>query len=214
MNDTSTLTKSQPFSLEKRFESDYEVLETLFLFYSLIGTVLVLIGLVYHVVNYELTAKEECNDGVFILNSFRRFKFLGEMINNELFIIMNQVYCNISDGIHMALAIIACFFLFLAAFYSFELQTLLFLKNKTWVESVRLKKSQNTPYCYNEKMKNLRMVLGSSRMRWFLPIVETNDGYSYPKPNIENFTEIEDKYYKMRYTKSNDLNQNSLKKES
>jgi len=51
-------------------------------------------------------------------------------------------------------------------------------------------------------------------MRWFLPIVETNDGYSYPKPNIENFTEIEDKYYKMRYTKSNDLNQNSLKKES
>ena len=167
----------------------------LFLFYSMIGVSIVLSSMIYKVMHYELTPKEECNDGVFLFKSFKKFKFLGIMINNEFFVILMQVYCNVSDAIHMALVIVLAIFLFLAAFCFFEIQTILILKNKTWIESLRLKKSQNSPYCFNEKLKNLKLVLGNSVLQWFFPIAGPYDGYNFPKPNLEKFNEVEKKYF-------------------
>jgi len=168
----------------------------LFLFYSMIALLIAIVALTNKVLHYEFVPKDGCNDGVFLFNSFKRFKFLGVMINNEVFVIMMQVYCNVSDGMHMALGILLGFCLFIAAFCSFEMQTILFLKNKTYAESIRLKKNQNTPYFFNEKMKNMKAVLGQSKLQWFLPIVAENNGYNFPKPNLEKFKELEDKYNK------------------
>ena len=186
----------------------------LFLFYSTIGIFIVMIGLIYKIVNYELIPKDECNDGIFLLKSFRKFKLMGDMINNEFFVIFMQIYCNVDDAIHMSIGIILCFFLFLAAFCSFEIQTILFLKNKTWRESIKLRKNQNTPYFSNEKIKNFKNVLGDSLIKWFLPIVETNDGYNFPKPNLEKFNEIENKYKKQIKKEIENTNEYILKKEN
>jgi hypothetical protein len=168
----------------------------LFLFYSLVGTLIYIISMSSKLLHYELAPKEGCNDGVFLFKSFKTFKFLGFLINNELFVIMMQVYCNISDFIKIALTVVLAVFLFIGAFCFFEIQTLLIMKNKTWIESLKLKKSQNSPYSYNETIQNFKTVLGDSISSWFLPTMRKLDGYNFPKPNFEKFNEIEMKISK------------------
>ena len=177
----------------------------LFLFYSIIALFIVIIGLTLRVYHYELSPKEECNDGVFLLNSFRKFKPMGEVINNEFFVILMQVYCNFSDVFHISFGIILSFFLIVAAICCFELQTILLLKNRTLVESLRLKKNQNSPYFYNFKLQNIKIVLGDSPIKWFLPIVENQEGYFFPKPNLDKFNEIELKNLDQAHKKDDEI---------
>lgn len=156
----------------------------LFLFYSVLGLFISIIALIYKVLHYELTPKLECNDGDFLFKSFKTFKFLGLVINNEIFVIFIQVFCNIKDVIYMLLVIILCILLLLAAFCNLESQTNLIINNKTSIESLIQQRNKENRLSFEEKLKNIKLVLGTSIYLWFLPIVEKIDNNRLSDPDI------------------------------
>ena len=177
----------------------------LFLLYSILSLSFAIIGFIYKVIHYELIPKEECNDEAFLLKSIKTFRILGYVINNEVLVILMQVYCNIRDVIYICIVIILSIFLFLPAFCEIETQTQLIMKNKTYVESLFLDEAQDTPNIFKDKLNNIKSVLGDSYYFWFLPIVEKNN-HSHPlKPYIEMRKEL--RSYHVRAEKREDRDQ-------
>lgn len=162
----------------------------LFLLYCILSLSFAAIGFIYKVLHYELIPKEECNDGTYLLKSIKTFKFYGFSFNNEVLVILMQVYCNIWDAIYMSILIILCILLILPAICEFECQTELLLKNKTTIESIFQDNTQKTPYLYNDKLNNIKLVLGNSFYIWFLPIAKSNNDFYFPITNIEISQEV------------------------
>ena len=167
----------------------------LFLFYSSIGCLSISICFANEIYHYEFKPNPICKDGTHLLMFFRVFSFLQIFSSNEIFLIFLKLFCNLRDFLCATFTGVIAISMFCTIGYLFCYQTYLFMTNKTSIEHIKLKSGQKTPYCFESKMMNLRIVLGfDSIIYWFIPVNRPNpynDGNNFPKPNLENFLKYE-----------------------
>ena len=183
----------------------------LFLIYAVIGDFIATVCLFKELFRFQLRNLPECDNGSYLLEFFTYYSFLQFLIEYPSVMSMLHIFCHCRKLIFIINGGILAFGMTIAIGVLLMYQTNLICKNKTSIESEKLKKNQNTPYFYKNKLNNFKIVLGIKTIfKWFLPIREENkynDGYNYPKPNIEKFNEIEEKYNKeLEAKKENNIN--------
>jgi len=181
----------------------------LFLLNAVIGDFIAFICLGNEVLRFEFRRLPECDNGSFMYNLFTNYPILKFLLKYENVVFFLQMFCHVRRVIYILYGGILALAMVIAIGILCAYQTNLICKNKTTVEDYKLKKGQNTPYHYKNWLNNFRIVLGvRSVFRWYIPILELNkynDGYNYPKPNLDHFNEIEERFKKEEEEKRSTL---------
>ena len=164
---------------------------TLFLFYSLVSSMLFIISQIMILVNYQDLASN---------NDYEKLSLLIFIKALIPFIIV-------------ILTLVVTIFLFIVSCFKFSRNIILLLHNSTLIEKRIYSKKEDNKFYRKNEFESFKMVMGEKWYIWFLPVFKIktgNDGFCFENNTIQNKQKTISGKDKKEYTELDEISNRSI----